>query len=164
MVSSNYRYIYHKPVKRWSISANEVGAMKLQNAPIVVLQILNGIISFGSVPQPLDPCPEIHCKQDMVGLSAMRMTSSFWIRWVAKSSACGVPKSARNTEHFFLWGNAAPAVVPCQVYDLSEFMDRHPGGPTTILAPASAVQLDTQLGSTRKTYMYIYIYIVGIFY
>ena len=78
--------------------------MKLQNALTVVLQMLTGIISFGSVPKPLDPCPEIHCKQDMVGLSAMRMTSSFWIRWVAKSSPCGV-HAGPEILNFFLWGN-----------------------------------------------------------
>jgi hypothetical protein len=66
--------------ERWLLLGavcSSLEVMKLQNALTVVLQMLTGIISFGSVPKPLDPCPEIHCKQDMVGLSAMRMTSSF---------------------------------------------------------------------------------------
>ena len=45
----------------------------------------------------------------------------------------------QNVLEFFLWLQTESlemsSVFNQQVYDLSEFMDRHPGGPTTILAP-----------------------------
>ena len=66
--------------------------MKLQNALTVVLQMLTGIISFGSVPKPLDPCPlqarygwPIGHENDLkllnqMGCQVQRLWSACWAR------------------------------------------------------------------------------------
>ena len=45
-----------------------VGVMKLRSALIVVRPMLTGIISFGSVPTPLDLCPQIRSASESDGL------------------------------------------------------------------------------------------------
>ena len=67
------------------------------------------------------------------GTASRRTAACLKARWVAKPTQ--QPNSAEK-KGAPLWDAWCPGWVALngKVYDLTEFMDRHPGGPTTILA------------------------------